>query len=38
MNYLNKPWDKLTVYITHGQLCIDNNLSENAVRTLLPSN
>ena len=32
MNYLNKQWDKLTVYTTDGRLRIDNNLGENAVR------
>ena len=32
MNYLNKQWDKLTVYTTDGRLRIDNNLCENAVR------
>ena len=32
MNYLNKQWDKLTVYTTDGRLRIDNNLTENAVR------
>jgi len=32
MNYMNKQWDKLTVYITDGRLRIDNNLCENAVR------
>ena len=32
MNYLNKQWDKLTVYTSDGRLRIDNNLTENAVR------
>lgn len=32
MQYLNKQWDKLTVYTTDGRLRIDNNLTENAVR------
>lgn len=32
MNYLNKQWNKLTVYTTDGRLRIDNNLCENAVR------
>ena len=32
MSYLNKQWDKLTVYTTDGRLRIDNNLCENAVR------
>jgi len=32
VNYLNKQWDKSTVYTTDGRLLIDNNLTENAVR------
>jgi len=32
MNYMNKQWDKLTVYTSDGRLRIDNNLCENAVR------
>lgn len=32
MNYLNKQWDKLTVYTTDGRLRIDKNLCENTVR------
>ena len=30
--YLNKNWEKLTVYINDGQLSIDNNPVENAIR------
>lgn len=32
MNYLNRQWDKLTVYTTDGRLRIDNYLCVNAVR------
>ncbi len=32
MYYLDKQWDKLTVYITDGYLNIDNNLAENVIR------
>jgi len=32
MQYLDKQWDKLTVYTTDGRLRIDNNLVENAIR------
>ena len=32
MQYLNKQWDKLTVFTTDGRLRIDNNLTENAIR------
>ncbi len=32
MNYLDKQWDKLTVYTMDGRLRIDYNLCENAVR------
>ena len=30
--YLDKNWDKLTVYISDGRLNIDNNPVENAIR------
>jgi transposase len=30
--YLNKNWDKLTVYTEDGRLAIDNNPAENAIR------
>ena len=30
--YLDKNWDKLTVYLTDGRLHIDNNPVENAIR------
>ena len=30
--YLDKNWDKLTVYIEDGRLNIDNNPAENAIR------
>ena len=30
--YLNKNWEKLTVYIDDGRLNIDNNPVENAIR------
>jgi len=30
--YLNKNWEKLTVYIEDGRLNIDNNPAENAIR------
>jgi len=30
--YLNKNWDKLTVYLQDGRLNIDNNPVENAIR------
>lgn len=30
--YLNKNWDKLSVYTTDGRLNIDNNPAENAIR------
>ena len=32
MRYMDKQWDKLTVYTTDGRLRIDNNLTENAIR------
>jgi len=32
LNYLNKEWDKLIVYLKDGRLNIDNNLAENAIR------
>ena len=30
--YLNKNWDKLTVYTQDGRFSIDNNVAENAIR------
>lgn len=32
LNYLHKQWPNLIVYVEHGDLRIDNNLVENAVR------
>lgn len=32
LSYLDKNWDKLTVYPQDGRLCIDNNPAENAIR------
>jgi len=32
LSYLNKNWDKLTVYTEDGRLCLDNNPAENAIR------
>ncbi len=32
MHYMDKQWDKLTVYTTDGRLHIDNNQCENAIR------
>lgn len=32
LSYLDKNWDKLTVYIEDGRLSIDNNAAENAIR------
>lgn len=32
MHYLDRQWDKLTVYTTDGRFRIDNNLTENAIR------
>jgi transposase len=32
LNYLNKNWEKLTVYTQDGRLSIDNNPAENAIR------
>ncbi|MEE8057883.1 MAG: IS66 family transposase [Pseudomonadales bacterium] len=32
MAYLDKNWNKLTVYTGDGRLCIDNNPAENAIR------
>lgn len=32
LNYLNRQWPTLTVYTEHGDLRIDNNLVENAIR------
>jgi hypothetical protein len=32
LGYLDKNWNKLTVYVQDGRLNIDNNLAENAIR------
>lgn len=32
LGYLDRNWDKLTVYIEDGRLSIDNNTAENAIR------
>ena len=32
LSYLDKNWDKLTIYTQDGRLCIDNNPAENAIR------
>jgi len=32
LSYLEKNWNKLTVYTQDGRLCIDNNPAENAIR------
>lgn len=32
LSYLDKNWNKLTVYTDDGRLCIDNNPAENAIR------
>ena len=32
LGYLEKNWDKLTVYLEDGALAIDNNAAENAIR------
>jgi transposase len=32
LGYLDRNWDKLTVYIDDGRLSIDNNTAENAIR------
>ena len=32
LGYLDKNWNKLTVYIEDGRLSIDNNAAENAIR------
>jgi transposase len=32
LSYMDKNWNKLTVYINDGRLCIDNNPAENAIR------
>ena len=32
LRYVNKYWDKLTVYCTDGCLNIDNNITENSIR------
>uniref|UniRef100_UPI0036F3D6B0 IS66 family transposase n=1 Tax=Xanthocytophaga flava TaxID=3048013 RepID=UPI0036F3D6B0 len=34
ITYSLKLWDKLTVYLYHGQLQIDNNLIENCIRPI----
>lgn len=32
LNYGDKQWVKLTVYVEDGRLRMDNNLTENAIR------
>jgi transposase len=32
LGYLDRNWDKLTVYVDDGRLSIDNNTAENAIR------
>ena len=32
LGYLNKNWDKLTIYTEEGCLLMDNNIAENAIR------
>lgn len=32
LRYVNKYWDKLTIYCTDGCLNIDNNITENSIR------
>ncbi len=32
LNYLHRQWASLVVYVEHGDLRIDNNLVENAIR------
>ncbi len=32
LGYLDRNWDKLTVYVEDGRLSIDNNTAENAIR------
>lgn len=32
LQYANKQWDKLTVYVADGRRRMDNNLTENAIR------
>ncbi len=34
ITYARKLWDRLTVYLYHGHLQIDNNLIENAIRPI----
>lgn len=35
LNYLHTQWPSLVVYVAHGELRIDNNLVENAIRPLV---
>ncbi|MEM1154142.1 MAG: IS66 family transposase [Pseudomonadota bacterium] len=35
LNYLKRQWPTLTVYTEHGDLRIDNNLVENAIRPFM---
>ena len=37
LNYMHKQWPSLIVYVEHGDLRIDNNLIENAIRPLVIS-
>lgn len=32
VSYCRNQWDKLTAYLDHGQVRIDNNLTEQAIR------
>lgn len=32
MNYTLKQWDRLLVYLDHGDMTPDNNLAENVIR------
>ena len=32
IRYALGQWDKLTLYLSHGEVYIDNNLVENAIR------
>ncbi len=35
LNYMHKQWPSLIVYVENGDLRIDNNLIENAIRPLV---
>lgn len=34
IEYIEKRWQKLKAYLWHGEVAIDNNLVENAIRAL----